>query len=109
MFQTVMKDDRLNNMERVSLLFLLEYSYYKLQANMSPYRTEFMLPNRRHFIECMLYCSHSVSMGACISHTHTTGVSAVLTVTPYAEWRCNLLDCISITHVSVSGKRSTKR
>ena len=35
MFQRVVKADRFNNMECVSLLFLFEYAYYKLQANMS--------------------------------------------------------------------------
>jgi hypothetical protein len=109
MFQTVMKADRLKNMECVSLLFLLEYSYYKLQANMSPYRMEFILPKRRHFIDYKLYCSHSVSVGACSSHTCTTGGSAVLTVTLYEVWRYNLLDCISTTRVSVGTEKSTKR
>ena len=60
---------------------------------------EFILPNRRQFIDYMLYCSHSVSMRACVSHTHTIGGSAVLTFKLYEEWRHNLLDCISETHV----------
>jgi len=108
MFQRVMKADRLDNMECVSLPFLLEYAYYKLQANMSPYRLEFILPNRRQFIDDMFYCSHSVSMGTCVSRTHTTDGSAVLTFKLYEEWRYNLLDCISETHVRVSRERSTK-
>jgi len=81
-FQRVMKTVILNNTECVSLLYLLEYPH-KLQANMSPYRMEFILQNRRQFIDYMLYCSHSLSMGACSSHAHTTGGSAVLGVMPY--------------------------
>jgi len=43
------------------------------------------------------------------SHTHITGGSAVLTVTPYEWWRYNFVDCNSITRVRVSREGSTKR